>query len=170
KPTDVNVSHVDGALYYVARGAGQVRKVFSTSHPAPVIADQPANLTVPVGEPASFTVAASGSGTLAYQWQRNHANISGAISPTFTVASASLSDNAAQFRCVVSNSSGSAASNDAVLTVLNDHRPVPVISTPTDSARYTAGDVVNFSGSATDAEDGNEPASRMTWEVRFFHN
>ena len=48
----------------------------------PTITQQPVDLTVTAGQPASFTVAASGTAPLAYQWQRNGADIAGAISTT----------------------------------------------------------------------------------------
>jgi uncharacterized repeat protein (TIGR01451 family) len=55
------------------------------------IATQPANQTVCPGQPAAFTVAATGAG-LTYQWRRNGANIAGATSATFTIASAAAAD------------------------------------------------------------------------------
>jgi glucose/arabinose dehydrogenase len=48
--------------------------------------------------------------------------------------------------------------------------PVPSIATPTSGSRFRAGDVVSFSGSATDPEDGVLPASALTWEVVFHHD
>ncbi len=169
QPTDVKVGN-DGNLYYVARGAGEVRKVSSNSSQAPAVSDQPKSLTVAAGAPAAFSVSASGAAPLAYQWQRNQANISGATSPGYSLASASLSDNGARFRCVVRNASGSAASNEAVLTVLNNHAPVATITQPATGTLYSGGSVIRFAGKGADQEDGNLAASRLAWEVRFFHN
>lgn len=67
----------DGSLYYLARGGGDVFRVRYTANSAPSITSQPANRTVSAGQSASFTVAASGTAPMRYQWQRNGANISG---------------------------------------------------------------------------------------------
>jgi glucose/arabinose dehydrogenase len=169
KPTDVKVGN-DGNLYYVARSAGQVRKVSSTTSQAPAISDQPVSTTVAVGEPASFTVAASGPAPLGYQWQRNGTNITGATAATFTLSSTTLADNGAGFRCVVSNAGGAVTSNTATLTVLDDHRPVAQITSPALGTTYVGGQTITYSGTGTDQEDGNLPAANLTWEIRFFHN
>ncbi len=84
---------------------------------APAIATQPANVTVTEGLPATFSVSASGTGTLGYQWRRNGTNISGATTASYTVASTVASDNAARFSVVVSNSTGNVTSADGILTV-----------------------------------------------------
>ncbi len=47
--------------------------------------------------------------------------------------------------------------------------PTPVISTPATSLTWKAGDTVSFKGSATDAQDGTEPASRLSWSIILGH-
>jgi hypothetical protein len=83
----------------------------------PAISSQPRNVSVAPGQPASFSVTATGSAPLSYQWQRNGANISGATNSTYTLPSATTGDNGARFRVIVSNQAGSVTSNEAVLTV-----------------------------------------------------
>src|SRR5207245_4038912 len=51
---------------------------------APAITSQPGNQTVTAGQTATFTVVASGSAPLAYQWQKNGANIAGATAASYT--------------------------------------------------------------------------------------
>ena len=97
---------------------------------------QPGNLSVVLGQPAAFSIVATGSAPLTYQWQRNGSNIAGAVSLSYTTPAATSADNGAPFRVVVSNSAGSATSNSATLTV----NPVPVAGTdlttyPNDIAR-----------------------------------
>ena len=84
---------------------------------APSITSQPANRTVTAGQTAAFTVSAAGTAPLSYQWKKNGANIAGATSSGYTTPSTTTADNGAQFTVVVSNSSGSATSNAAALTV-----------------------------------------------------
>lgn len=83
----------------------------------PVINTHPANRTAPVGATATFSVAATGPGTLTYQWQRDTIDITGATSDSYTTPALVAGDDGAQFRCVVTNAGGSTTSNAATLTI-----------------------------------------------------
>ncbi|WP_415909992.1 MBG domain-containing protein [Oleiharenicola sp. Vm1] len=93
---------------------------FSTSLPvAPAITTAPVAQTVAAGDTASFTVAASGSSPLTYQWRKNGTAISGnatATSAILTLANVQPGD-AGSYDVVVTNSAGSATSSAATLTV-----------------------------------------------------
>ena len=114
----------NGALYSV-RVTNPVGSVTSTAAlltvpgapVAPSIATQPAGVTVTEGLPATFSVTASGTGSLAYQWRRNGTAISGATSASYTLNNTVAADNAARFSVIVSSSAGSVTSTDALLTV-----------------------------------------------------
>jgi HYDIN/CFA65/VesB family protein/immunoglobulin I-set domain protein len=84
---------------------------------APTITTQPASQTVIAGQTATFTVAATGTAPMSYQWKKTGAVISGATSSTYTTPATAITDNAAQFTVVVTNSAGSATSAAAILTV-----------------------------------------------------
>jgi lysophospholipase L1-like esterase len=84
---------------------------------APVISSHPQNQTVVAGQTATFSVAATGTAPLSYQWQKNNASISGATSPSYTTAAVTSGDNGSTYRVIVSNGAGSATSNGATLTV-----------------------------------------------------
>jgi hypothetical protein len=86
----------------------------------------PASQAVALGQTATFSAAASGTDPLTYQWQKNGTAISGAAASSYTTPPATISDSGAKFRVLVSNSAGSATSNEAVLTVNN---PPPNVST-----------------------------------------
>jgi glucose/arabinose dehydrogenase len=160
----------EGALYYLARGNGSIGKITFPGSQPPAVASQPSGVTVPVGGSATFSVSASGSAPLAYQWQRNGANISGATAASYTLGNAQLTDNGAQFRAVVTNTFGSATSNVATLTVTSNHAPSASITTPSVGATYTGGSTLDFSGTGTDAEDGTLPASAFTWRIDLHHD
>lgn len=159
----------EGALYYISHGHGAVYKITSSSQVAPSITRQPASLTRSVGQSATFEVGASGSGTLTYQWQRNNVNISGATSATYTISAVASGDNNAQFRCIVGNSFGSVTSNNATLTVSANRAPVAAITAPAINTLFSGGQLINYAGTGTDAEDGTLPATAFTWRVDFHH-
>ena len=94
----------------------------------PSITAQPSNVTVNPGQSATFTISASGTAPLTYQWQKNSTNISVATSTTYTIASVASGD-AGSYRCVVTNTAGSATSNAATLTV-NPGNPSPTPPPP----------------------------------------
>jgi hypothetical protein len=83
----------------------------------PVITAQPSNRTVVVGQSASFSVTATGTQPMSYQWQRNGTNIAGATSASYTTPATVLADSGAVFTCKISNSAGNVTSNAATLTV-----------------------------------------------------
>ena len=161
--------HPDGSLYYLARGGGDVFRVRFTANTAPTIATQPANATVAAGQSASFTVAASGTAPLQYQWQRNGVNITGANAATYTLTTVPA-DNGAMFRAVVSNAGGSVTSNAATLAVLTNSPPTGRITAPVDGTNYRGGQTFSFAGTGTDPEDGNLPPAAFTWQVDFHHD
>lgn len=85
----------------------------------PVITTEPSPQLVNVGKNASFTVAATGSGTLSYQWRKNGGAIKGANSPAMVVAAAKLTD-AGTYTCVVTNTAGSDTTVEAEFGVVDN--------------------------------------------------
>jgi len=83
----------------------------------PSISTQPASATVTVGKTATFSVIASGTATLTYQWHKNSAAVSGATSASYTTPATATSDNGAQFTVAVSNAAGTVTSGAASLNV-----------------------------------------------------
>jgi parallel beta-helix repeat protein len=84
---------------------------------APSITTQPANQTVNAGDTATFTVAATGTAPLSYQWKRGGTNIPGATSSTYTTPATTSADNGATFSVTVTNSAGTDGSQEVTLTV-----------------------------------------------------
>jgi hypothetical protein len=100
---------------------------------APSISTQPASKSVIVGQSVSFSVVATGTSPLNYQWQKNGTAITSANSSTYTTPPAATTDTGAQFRVVVSNSAGQVTSSPATLTVLS--ASVDVVTYHNDTAR-----------------------------------
>lgn len=84
---------------------------------APIITEQPHDVSVKAGKSASFRVTASGSMPLTFQWQKNGTDISGATSPRYVTPPTTAEDNGAIFDVKVTNRLGTVTSNNATLTV-----------------------------------------------------
>ncbi len=84
---------------------------------AVTITTQPSNLMVDEGNNISLSVAASGSGTLTYQWYFNGEVMPGKTSATLILTGITTSADGSYY-CVISNSSSSATSNNALVNVV----------------------------------------------------
>jgi len=82
----------------------------------PVITQQPQGLVAFSGADVIFSVLATGSGPLQYEWLRNGEPIVGAVTPDINLPGITLGE-AGNYSVLVSNSAGSIASELAVLTV-----------------------------------------------------
>src|SRR5438876_9278948 len=109
---DVVVSNSAGSVT-----SNAVTLMVNAAAAAPSITTQPASQTVTVGQTATFTVVATGTAPLSYQWQKNGTAIIGATSATYTTPATTSADNGAQFVVVVSNVARNVTSNAATLTV-----------------------------------------------------
>ena len=131
----------------VSNGTGTATsdKATLTVTPAPVapaITTQPVSQAVAAGQTASFSVVATGTEPLTYQWKKDGSDIAGATSSTYTTSAVSSGDNGAKFSVVVTNSAGTVTSNEAVLSdVVISVQPAaqPVVVAQTASFSVTAG-------------------------------
>jgi hypothetical protein len=109
----------------------------------------PSSVTVAVGQTATFSVTASGTGPFTYQWYENGTPITGATSSTYTTSATAAGQSGTIFTVVVTNASGSVTSGPATLTVQGPAAPlakslVPSNATPPYSATVML--VPTFSG------------------------
>jgi len=119
----------------VSNSAGSVisraaRLTVSAVAVAPTITTQPADQSIRAGQTATFSVVASGTAPLSYQWRKNGAAIAGATSARYTTPAETTTDNGATFAVVVTNSAGSVTSRSALLTV------GPALTQGTDVVTY----------------------------------
>jgi hypothetical protein len=99
----------------------------------PAIVTQPQDQSVSPGQPASFSVTATGTGPLSYQWNLNGVALPGATDSAAALTNAQLTD-AGGYSVVVTNIAGSVTSSVALLTVTN---PTPVVASVLDGATLT---------------------------------
>ena len=110
----------------------------------PVIGSQPQSLTVNSNSPADFSVGATGTGTLAYQWQKNGTNISAATANVFNIGNVMPGD-AGNYTVVITNNYGSVTSIVAVLSV----NAAPLISLQPQSVTVYVNSNATFSVTAS---------------------
>ncbi|MBN2507227.1 MAG: lamin tail domain-containing protein, partial [Verrucomicrobia bacterium] len=105
------------AVVYNAAGATDSLNATLTVRVGPFITSHPASVTNSPGQNTTFTVVASGAGSLAYQWQHQGTNLPGATSASYTVTNAQFDVNDGYYRVIVTDLDGSRPSGLARLTV-----------------------------------------------------
>ena len=88
----------------------------SGSGQPPAITSQPPNQTVTNGAIVTFSVNATGTPPLGYQWQFNGTNLPGAMNSNLTLTGVTFAQ-AGFYTAVVTNAAGSALSDPAALSV-----------------------------------------------------
>jgi sugar lactone lactonase YvrE len=133
------------ALSGCGGGGGGGREEGPPSAP-PGIAVQPQDATIADGASAIFSVTATGSGPLSYQWRKHGAAIPGATGSIYATPLQTLADSLTEYSVVVSNAAGSVTSESVTLTVT----PVaPRVTAPPQDMVVVDGSTVTFSVSAT---------------------
>jgi hypothetical protein len=129
--TRVNAQAADSGDYSVvvtnAFGAAVSSNATLTVLVPPGITTQPSNQTVVLGTNASFTVTATGTAPLAYQWVFGGTNLAGATADTLLLATVQAVQ-AGSYAVIITNVAGSITSTPAILTVLVGPRPILTIS------------------------------------------
>ncbi len=166
----------DGALYYLDLGYSDVGGTFGVSkirrikhvqsNQAPIVNAS----ATPRSGPAPLNVAFSSSGSsdpegrpLTYEWSFGDGATSTQANPSHTYTSSGTY----QARLEVSDGENRSLSSPISISVGN--APTATIQSPTDGAQFRAGDVITYSGSGTDPDDGTLPASAFTWNIDFLH-
>ncbi|MBP6180605.1 MBG domain-containing protein, partial [Flavobacterium sp.] len=113
----------------------------------PAITINPLGTTKIVGESVTFSINATGTSILSYQWRKDGVNIFGATSSSYSIPSLFTAD-AGDYDIVITNSCGSATSNPATLMV-NKATPVITWTNPADITYGVALSGVQLNASAS---------------------
>ena len=143
----------------------RIRYVLGNQQPVAMASATPTSGQAPL--PVTFSSAGSSDpegAPLSYSWTFGDGATSTQANPTHTYSAPG------QYvaRLTVSDGTSSAVSSD--LTIRVGTPPTPTILTPATGALFRAGDVISYSGSATDAEDGPLPPSAFSWTILFHHD
>lgn len=130
---DVILTNADGQSADLTNGFTYTGPQVNFS--APQITGDVTNQSAAPGSNATFTVTASGSSPLTYQWLFNNTNVSGATNTTFTISNVQPAF-AGPYFVIVTNPYGAATSSVATLSILGV--PVSLASQP----QYSGGQFV----------------------------
>ena len=114
----------DGTTGTAVGSTGTVIWAAASTDTAPAITAQPLAMAVSAGASVNFSVTASGSDSLTYQWTKGGVDINGATGASYTIISAAETD-AGEYAVTVTNALGSATSASASLTVSAVVEPDP---------------------------------------------
>ena len=110
------------------------------------ITGQPADVSIRAGQVATFTVTASGTAPLVFQWTRNGHNIPGANAASYSTPPVAAADSGALFGVIIANDAGYVTSRGARLTVSGT---APKITTQPADQTVAAGKTATFTVIAT---------------------
>ena len=132
---------VDGSgnVYVADSSNSAIRK--GTFSGAAQVETQPADQFVAAGGSATFSVVATGSSTLSYQWKFNGSAILGATGSSYTVTNVQ-SSNAGPYTVTVTDADGSVTSNAAILYVNSGSSGARLVNISTRAQVGTAGNIL----------------------------
>jgi PKD repeat protein len=169
-PVDLQVGP-DGALYYADYDGGTIRRIAYAANQPPIAAatGSPTSGAVPL------TVNFDGSGSsdpeggqLTYAWDLDGDGAfddSTAVTPTHTYTQPGTYNA----RLRVTDAQNLSATSAPVTITPGNTPPTATINTPALGTTWKVDDVITFSGSAADPEQGTLPASALSWQLIIHH-
>lgn len=157
-----------GDLFYVDFDGGTVRRIqFTRGNQAPTAVLQ----ATPSSGPAPLTVTFSSRGSsdpdgdpISYRWTFGDGGTSTQPNPSHTYGSIGT------FTAVltVTDSLGASSKDQATITAGNS-KPTAFIDTPTAATQWEVGQLITFTGHATDPNQGTLPPTAFSWDIILHH-
>jgi glucose/arabinose dehydrogenase len=171
-PVDLKIGP-GGDLFYVDL-SGTIRRISyqgTNTPPTASIQASPTSGAAPLA--VSFDGRASsdpdqGDGITAWSWDLNGDGVYGDASGS-TTAYTYTEPGTYTARLIVTDRNGASSAPATVTITANNTPPVPVISSPAAGTTWKVGDLIGFSGSASDAQDGTLASSRLSWSLTLQH-
>lgn len=172
-PVDLQIAPT-GELFYADLDGGTIRRIQYTS-----AANRPPTAAIvanPTSGAAPLAISFNGAGSsdpdagdlLSYASDLDANGVfdnGTAAQATFTYAQ----PGTYTARLKVTDPKGAVGESSTVINVGGNTAPVASISAPNAATKWKVGDEIFFSGSATDTQDGQVPASRLSWVLALFH-
>lgn len=172
-PVDLQIAP-NGELFYADLDSGTIRRIQYTS-----AANRPPTAAIvanPISGGAPLTVAFNGSGSsdpdagdlLTFAWDLDG---NGAFDNGTGAQASFVYGQAGSYSASLRVTDSKGASDDAsvAINVGGNTAPAASIGAPAAGTRWKVGDSIAFSGSASDAQDGQLPASQLSWALVLFH-
>jgi PKD repeat protein len=170
-PVDVQISPA-GELFYADFDGGTIRRIRFVSANQPPVAVATAN---PTSGATPLTVNFDGSSSsdpegdpITYAWDLDSDGLyddSTEAQPTHTYTQS----GSFTVRLRVTDSAGASGISDPIVITAGNTPPTATIASPPGSLTWKVGDVIAFSGSGADPQDGNLPASALSWSLILHH-
>ena len=148
-------------------GSAVSRTALLTVVDIPKITAEPTDVTAAVGGSATFSLTASGSGTLSYQWQystdggETWTNVStGGTSRTYTLSSVAARHFGYLYHCVVKVANGGSVTSNTVKLI--EQTSALTVSISPASLTVTAGETATFKSTVS----GGTKAYSYRWQYR----
>ena len=170
-PVELQVSP-SGELFYVDLSGGAIHRIGYAAANRPPLASAGAS---PTDGRAPLTVSFDGTSSsdpdgdaLSYAWDLDG---DGAFDDSSEARTTITYEREGTYwvRLQVIDAGGASDVSDAIAISVGNSSPVASIDAPPSSTTWSAGEVVEFTGSGTDAEDGALDASRLSWSLILHH-
>jgi glucose/arabinose dehydrogenase len=169
-PVDLKIGP-GGDVFYVDMDDGTVHRITYTAANQPPTAVVAAN---PTNGPVPLTVSFDGTGSsdpegrpLSYSWDLNGDGTFG--DATTSTASYTYTTTGVYHPSLRVTDDQGVSDTTSVTVTAGNTAPIAVIDSPASSLTWKVGDAINFSGHATDGQDGTLPASALSWSLILHH-
>ena len=160
----------DGSLYYVSLSQGKVHRIaYESDNRAPVAraTATPDHGNAPLAVQLSATGSSDADGdALTYAWDLDG---DGQFDDSPSVSPSKTYSTPGEYRPRVRVTDPDGATGTADVAVNVGGPPVPKITSPAVGVMYDANQIIQFSGSATDPDDGSIPNSGLHWATVIHH-